>query len=359
MKKDIFINPNASIKDALKKLDKTAEKTLLVVDDDKHLLGTITDGDIRRFIIKTGKLEGNIKDIFNSNPIKIHIKERYEREKIKKIFLLNKIEVIPVVDDEGQVVEYLTWTQFFSDKRIAGERGILNIPCVIMAGGKGTRLTPFTQVLPKPLIPVGEKTMVEHIIDNFKKFRISKFFLTLNYKGEVIQSYFNSIKKDYEIEFIWEKKFLGTAGSLKLLEGKISGDFIISNCDVLIKANFKDIYKFHKENNSTFTSVVAIQHYKIPYGIVKTGENGKIEDIREKPEYIFQINTGVYIANERILKYIPEDEYFDMPNLIKKLIENNESVFAYPINESDYIDIGQWEEYRKNLKILQKWIEDV
>ncbi len=361
--KDLFINEEATIKEALKKLDKTAEKVLFVVDKNKSLLGTITDGDIRRYIIKTGSLEGYIKEIYNKTPIKICETEKQDKKKIKNIFISKKLNVIPVVNGKNQVIDYLTWAQIFSNeeekRHLYKKSKLLDIPVVIMAGGKGTRLAPFTQVLPKPLIPVGRKTIVEHIIDNFKQFGINRFFLTLNYKGELIKAYFNGIEKDYQIEFVWEEDFLGTAGSLRLLEDKIEGDFIVSNCDILVKANYEEIYAFHKKNDSIFTSITAIQHYKIPYGVVRIKENGKIRNIEEKPEHTFQINTGVYFLNKETLKYIPKNKYLDMPDLIRKMIENNENVFAYPVNEGDYIDIGQWEEYKKNIKKLQIGFEDV
>lgn len=350
MKKEIFIHPGAPIKEALKRLDKTAEKTLLVVDRNKRLLGTLTDGDIRRYIIRTGKLIGTIKNIYNKNPIAIR-KSNLSKEKIKKIFLKERIEVLPIVDETGKVVDYMTWDQVFSEqKKFWLHQGRkINVPVVIMAGGRGTRLAPFTYVLPKPLIPVGEKTIVEHIIDGFRAFGVKKFFLTLNYRGEMIEAYFNGIKKDYEIEFIWENDFLGTAGSLKLLEGKIEEDFIVSNCDILIRADFSEILNFHRNNQAAFTSITAIQHYKIPYGVVNVRNGGMIESIEEKPEYTFQINTGVYVLNKSILNFIPENQYFDMPDLIKKLLNKGKKVLAYPVNESDYVDVGQWEDYKRAL----------
>jgi len=354
MKKELFIHPQASIKEALKKLDKTAEKTLLVVDEEKRLLGTLTDGDIRRYIIKTGKLTGAIKDIYNRNPIVIRKSKKSDLSGIKKLFIEKKIEVLPVIDKANKVVDYLTWTQVFSEKeKIWLHRSKeINVPVVIMAGGKGTRLAPFTYVLPKPLIPVGEKTIVEHIIDSFRTFGVKKFFLTLNYRGEMIEAYFNGIKKEYEIEFIWEKDFLGTAGSLKLLKDKVEGDFIVSNCDILIQADFSEILEFHRNNQAAFTLVTAIQHYRIPYGVVNARDGGLIESIEEKPEYTFQINTGVYILNESTLDFIPKNQYFDMPDLIRRLLSEKKRVLAYPISESDYVDVGQWEDYRKALNKL-------
>ncbi len=347
----ILIEKDASIKKALKKLDKTAKKALLVVDGNKKLLGTLTDGDIRRHIIKTGKIEGDIKNIYKKNPVVIK-KENFSEESAKNLMLQNKIELLPITDKNKIVTGFTTWNEIFGkEKKDCFEIKKTDIPVVIMAGGKGTRLAPFTDILPKPLIPIGNKSIIEHIISNFSAQGVQKFYMTLNYKGQMIEAYFKGIKKNYEIEFIYEDSFLGTAGSLKLLENKIKGDFFVSNCDILLKANFADALNFHTQNKASITSITSIQHYKIPYGVVNIKNGGYIESVVEKPEYTFQINTGVYILNNEALKFIPADKAFDMPQLIKRLIDENKKVCAYPENESNYLDIGQWDEYRK---VVQK-----
>ena len=351
-----LIHPDETIKNAMKKLNETAQKTLLVVDENKRLLGTLTDGDIRRFVLKYGHLEGKVKDVYNPNPISL-VEGSFTAEDVKNIFLGKKVELIPITDKKGVVKGYISWNEFFKDSKgfqYLKFKGKLDIPVVIMAGGKGTRLKPFTKVFPKPLIPIGEKPMIEAIVDHFKNFGVKKFFVIINYKGYLIETYFNGIERDYEVEFIREKEFLGTAGSLKLLEGKIKGDFIVSNCDILVNADFTEVLDFHRRNEAFFTSVTAFQHYKIPYGVVKTKPNGFVEDIEEKPEYVFQINTGVYILNDKVLNYIKPDEYLDMPILIKRLIEDGKKVLAYPVQQSQYVDFGQWDEYKKALKILEE-----
>ncbi len=350
--KNLLINPNANIKDALKKLDETAEKVLLVVNEHDILLGTLTDGDIRRYILKAGNIEGSIQNVFNKNPI-VSYKNQNEEE-IRQLLFKNRIDLIPLLDDNNKVVGYYRWVDFYDEElenyKISEK---LDIPVVIMAGGKGTRLDPFTKVLPKPLLPIKDKTVTEHIIDRFKKFGVKKFYLTLNYKGKVIESYFNSIEKDYEIEFIWEDEFLGTAGSLFLLKDLIKSDFFLANCDNLLHADFYDIYNFHNLHNALLTSITSIQHYKIPYGVVHIKEQGFIDRIEEKPEYTFQVNTGVYLVNNKVLNYVTEKKKLDMPELIKILINDNKKVLAYPINEKEYLDVGQWDEYKDVLNILK------
>jgi dTDP-glucose pyrophosphorylase len=350
--KNLFIAPNSTIKEALKKFNEIGEKVLIVVDENNHLLGTITDGDIRRYILNTGTIDGTVENVYNKNPKFIYSND--SKEKAKQIMLENKIEILPIIDNQRRVISYIVWTDLFENRLEHYEpTEKIDIPVVIMAGGKGTRLDPFTRVLPKPLLPVKDKTIVEYIIDSFKKFGYYKFILILNYKGKLIESYFNTVEKDYSIEFLWEDDFYGTAGALSLLKDINSENFFVSNCDILLKVNYLDVLKTHVESKVDFTTITSIKHYKVPYGVVETGENNFVKKIHEKPEMTFQINTGVYLINKSILYYIPEKKYLDMPNLIQMLIENNHKVLAYPINESDYLDTGQWDEYKKTLKILE------
>ncbi len=348
---DISISPHTTIIEALKKLDKVATKVLLVVDENKKLLGTVTDGDIRRYILKTGKIEGTIEEVYFKDCFFVY---EHEIDKIKELMVLHSLELIPIVNSEKIVVSYKTWTDVFSD--ISSKKKIkkdLKIPVVIMAGGKGIRLDPFTQVLPKPLIPVGNKTMIEKVIDSFREYRIEEFYITVNYKGEMIIAYFNGIEKDYRIHFIREEEFLGTAGSLYYLKDIIKTDFIVSNCDIILKVDYSDVYNFHKQNQSRITILTSIQHHKVPYGVVEIKSGGMVSNIEEKPEYTFQINTGVYVFNKSVLDLFKEKRYIDMPEIVNHQINIGNYVCAYPVNESDYIDIGQWQEYRENLKKIE------
>ncbi len=347
--KEIQIHINESIKAALKKLDKTAKKVLLVVDHENRLLGTVTDGDVRRYILSGKSLDNNICDIYNKRPIYIK-KEEFTPERIKEMLIKSKVGLIPIVDKEGKIFDFVTWDQLFSEMPQTNK---VNIPVVIVAGGKGSRLEPFTKVFPKPLIPIGDKPIVEVIIDEFKKQGVNKFYLTLNHKGEMIESYFKSVKKNYKLSFIWEKTFLGTAGSLKLLGKRVGDLFIVSNCDVLVKANFEEAVNSHKAQGSMLTILSSIQHHKIPYGVVKSKEKGRVVSITEKPEYTLTINTGVYILSRECLEFIPKNTAFDMTDLIETLIKNKKVVITYPVNESDYIDIGQWDEYKNAIEKIQ------
>lgn len=351
---DILIFETESMKNAMKRLDKTAEKVLLVVNKENILLGTITDGDIRRYILKGKSLENDIRGAYNKRPFFLR-KEDFSIEKVKNLLIENKIDLVPLLDIENKPVDFITWSQVFSEKRIKPDKiGRINIPVVIMAGGRGFRLEPFTRILPKPLIPIGDRAIIEIIIDEFKKQGVTKFYITLNNKGKMVKLYLDNIEKDYDIKYVWEKgDFLGTAGSLKLLERKISAVFIVSNCDVIAKANFEEVLVFHREQESSLTVVSAMQHYRIPYGVIKYKKGGEIIDIEEKPEHTFPINAGIYVLNRDTIKYIPKKSFFDMTDLVKILIKNSKKVVMYPVNENDYSDVGQWEEYQKAIQKLQ------
>ncbi len=352
--KDILIDKSASIKKALKRLDKTAVKALLVVDKNNKLLGAISDGDIRRHILKGKDLESDISEIYNKSPIYIR-KEELSMESVKKLLIRYKIELIPVLDNEHKVVEYITWDQLFPEsEQPPFKKSRIDIPVVIMAGGKGSRLEPFTKILPKALIPVGDKPIIEMIIDEFKQQGVEKFYLTLNHKSEMIKAYFKGIEKEYKVNYIKEKTFLGTAGSLKLLENKISDTFIVSNCDIIVKANFENVLALHQEQKASLTILSSVQHYEIPYGVINLKEGGEVANILEKPEYTFTINTGVYVLNKDTLDFIPADSHMDMTELIKILAKNGKKILTYPVNEKEYLDIGQWKEYKKVLQYFRE-----
>lgn len=353
LQEDALIFETASIKDALKKLDRTAKKVLLITDNKNKLLGTITDGDIRRYILSGKSLDNDIGEVYNRKPVYVK-KEDFTVDLAKNILIENKIELLPIVDSMNTIIDFITWDQLFS-KDIAGpsKKTKIDMSVVIMAGGKGSRLEPFTKILPKPLIPVGDKTILEIIIDEFRGYGIGQYYVTLNHKSDMIVAYFNSIEKDYKINFIKENDFLGTAGSLRLLEELVGDVFIVSNCDVIVKADFGDVAKFHNDEKASLTVLSAIQHREVPYGVIRFKEKGEVVDIIEKPEYTVTINAGIYIMNKECLQFIPKKSSFDMTDLIKSLITNKKKVVLYPVNEKEYVDIGQWEEYKKTVDKLQ------
>lgn len=349
--KDITTGPKTSIREAMEALDKTAEKILLVVDDDKRLVGALTDGDIRRHILKVQDLSCTIEKIYNKDPFFVY-QEDFDLEKAKKIFYKYKLNLIPVLDNTKSVVDYITLESLFGKEK-KREKKKVSAPVVIMAGGKGTRLKPFTTVLPKPLIPVGEKTVIDHIIDRFRNHGINEYYLTVNYMSRIIKAYFDEKNPDYKIDFVEETEPRGTAGSLKLVKDNLDTPFFVSNCDIVIEADYADIYEFHTKGHYDITMVAAAKQFNIPYGVCELNQKGCLNKIREKPGYNFLVNTGFYILNPSVLNMIPDTGLFHMTHLIEKVKENGGSIGVYPISENSWIDVGQWEEYRRSIKVIE------
>ncbi len=349
--KKLLIRENEDLISAMKQMDAGGEAILFVSDDDENLLGSITDGDIRRRIIKDATLKGEISSVYNSDPIcVIH---PYEISEVKELMTRKKIEVIPVVNKNNKILDVITWTDIFTDLTPLPSKKQLDLPVVIMAGGKGTRLSPFTKVLPKPLIPINDKTIMEIIIDSFIPYGIQDFYMTVFHKHKIIKSYFDELSPDYNVEYTYEPKPLGTAGSLKLLTDKIDKTFIVTNCDIVVKADIADIVQFHEAEKNEVTIVASLKNFQIPYGVCEIENGGALDCINEKPEYNFLISTGLYIMNPSVMEIIPANEFFHATDLVEKLKSLDLKVGVYPVNEKSWIDIGEWTEYKKALKELQ------
>ena len=353
--KDYLIPEGSKTISALKHLDAVQHKVVFVVDDRGSLVGSISDGDIRRHILKAKSLDDDISHVQNTDP-KYVLENEYSKSACKEMFEgMMRLRMIPITDENKVIKDIVVWDDV---KNNDGEtcplkRGNINAPVVVMAGGKGTRLNPFTDILPKPLIPIGEKTVLESILDHFLAAGSTSQHLILNYKAGMIEAYLEEEAKKYNLKYVREKEFFGTAGSLKLLEGSINETFILSNCDIIVRANYDEVLRLHKEKGAKLTILSAIKHYKIPYGVVDFEVGGKVNTIKEKPEYTVTINTGVYVMDESCLDYIPENKKYDMPDLIDTLLEKGETVLTYPVNEKDYADIGQWDEYKKSLQYFE------
>lgn len=343
---DLFINENITIKEAMKKLDDTAKKILIVTEDNK-LKGIITDGDTRRWILKNGNLQEKVSAVMNRAPKYIFEKDR---DSAKRILKEQMIEAIPVVNCCGDVIDIVFWNDNFKDK--LNHYSKLETPVVIMAGGKGARLDPYTKVIPKPLIPIRDIPIAERIIDRFTEYGCSKFYMTLNYKKNMIKAYFNEIEREYEVNYVEEDKPLGTAGSLSLLKGILKDTFFVSNCDILIDANYSDILKYHKKNKNKITLVTSLKHYTIPYGVIKINKRSCVERMIEKPEYDYLVNTGMYILEPEALNDIPDDTFFHITELINSYIEKGEKIGVYPVSDKEWLDMGELKEMENMIERL-------
>ena len=342
--KDMLISEDTTVIQAMEKLDKTAKKIVLVEREGK-LRGTVTDGDIRRWILKKGDLNDSVTKVMKTNPITLHESQNDQAQIIMK---KKSIEAIPLVDKYNLIKSVIFKNDVVKDE----EKKKMNTSVVIMAGGKGTRLYPYTKILPKPLIPIGDIPIIERIINNFTECGCNDFFLTVNHKKGMIKSYFNELNHDYSIQYIEEDKPLGTGGSLSLLCGTISETFFVSNCDVLIDADYTDILDFHNEQKNKMTVVASLRKTVIPYGVIELGDNGAMKNSVEKPIYSHLINTGMYIIEPGLLEIIPKDTFYDLPNLAEKCIEIGEKVGVYPVGQKSWLDMGQIEEMENMLNQL-------
>jgi len=344
--KKLLIAPTLTIRQALKQMDIAAEKILFVVDDKNTILGVVTDGNIRRWILSGKHLTCSITKAMNKKPVTIG--ENYTVEQAKEIMTKNTIECLPVVSNERKIISAIWWHDFFKKKTAIKKK--LNLPVVLMAGGEGTRLFPFTRVLPKPLMLIGDKPILEHIMDRFHDYDCKLFYLSVNYKSNIIKAYFDDFQHPYLIKYIKEAKPLGTAGGLRYLKNKIKTPFFVSNCDVLIEADYLDILNFHKKNNNAITLIGSMKHYTIPYGVCKLTKGGVLNSIEEKPEYDFLVNTGMYILQPSVLNKIPKNKPYHMTELINACMASGEKVGVYPLSEKSWLDIGQLEELKDTLK---------
>lgn len=343
----VLISSELSIRQAMAKLDETGKQILLVVEAGR-LIGVVTDGDVRRAILAGGGLDESIAHIMNENPITINHEETADA---MSIMIRLGVRALPVLDHFGRVVDLMTWEGIVGQK---SKRS--SIPCdvVIMAGGKGTRLYPYTKILPKPLIPIDEVPIVERIMREFMKYQIQKFFLTVNYRAGMIRSYFDETDLKDAIIYVEEPIPLGTAGSLRLIQNELNRTFMLSNCDILVRANYEDIYRYHQEKQNLITVVSSLKNVVIPYGVLKLGPNEQIEDLIEKPHFDYLVNTGFYIIEPSVLKEIPEGEVFHMTDLIRRVFESGKRVGVYPISEDAWMDMGQITEMKKMIAYFER-----
>ena len=349
--KNIFVSPNLKIIQAMKRLGEVGERCLIVVDEKKKLLGTLNDGDIRRGILQGMSIKKSIKKLYSTKPT-VLVKGKYKLDEAKKILSYHKqnLNLLPILDKNRIVVDYLSWDNVFASRKKITR--LDKVPIVVMAGGKGDRLIPFTKVLPKPLIPVNEKPVIEHIIEKFTSFGAKKFYITTNYKSRILKSFFKELQPSYSVKFFDEIKPLGTIGGLRNHKKNFKGSFFVTNCDIIINSNYSDIYNFHKNNKNDMTLVASAKDFEIPYGICKLDKKGQLLNIIEKPKQNFLANTGLYVLNSRVLNLIPKNKFFHMTDLIKVARKKKMQIGIYPIEDSNWLDVGQWSEYTKTSKIF-------
>ncbi len=341
---NLLISESSNLTDALKQMDKIGKKLLIVTDIKGKYKSVVSVGDIQRHLIENQNFSAAISSVLRSFVRVADTTQTFEE--VKKEMFQFRMEYLPVVTD-GELVGVYLWEDIFGE--IERKKGTcLNLPVVIMAGGKGTRLQPLTNVIPKPLIPIGEKTILEEIMDRFVDVGCHEFYMSVNYKAATIKHYLSELNNEaYDVSYFQEDKPLGTAGSMYLLKDKLNSTFFVSNCDIIIDQDLEDIYEYHKNNKNDITIVSALKHHTIPYGTIETGKNGVLKKLSEKPQVTYQINTGVYILEPHVLSHIPEDEFYHITHLIEHIKDNNGKVGVFPISEGAWQDIGEWDEYLK------------
>ena len=326
----VLLEPSASIKDAIKVLTESSLKIVLIVDSHRNLYGTITDGDIRRGLLKGFNMSDPIIEITNTKPIVVPLS--FTRESVLKIMSANKILQIPIVSEDFKVVGLHLWDEGSNKSKRSNLM-------VIMAGGKGTRLMPKTEKTPKPMLHIGGKPILEHIICRAKSEGFTQFVLAINYLGEVIENYFSDGKSlGVKIEYLKESTPLGTAGALSLLDQPPKEAFIVTNGDVLTDINYGDMIDFHIQNEATATMAVQVHEFQNPFGVVAT-QGVNIVSYEEKPVTSTLVNAGVYVLDPFTLDLIESTTEYNMPTLFEVIRQHKLKTIAFPIHEK-WIDLG-------------------
>ncbi len=343
--------PELSVAAAMERIDCNAKGILFLVDDRKRLMGSVTDGDIRRWLLKTGNLTAPVKDAMKKAPKFLFVKER---GRVQDILKQESITALPLLNSDCTVADIILADQAVKDVGLARTGELSGVPLVIMAGGRGTRLYPYTRILPKPLIPVAGTPIIERIIDAFAAYGLQRVYITVNYKKNMIKSYFTELDPGYEIRYVEEDRPLGTGGSLKLIRERFDRPVIVSNCDSLVKADYAELYECHRRSGNQVTVVSALKNVVVPYGVLKLGENGEIIGMEEKPVHPYFINTGLYVLEPEVIDRIPDGIMFHMPHLMEAIMKDGGRVGMYPVSEDSFLDMGEFSEMKRMEEKLEE-----
>lgn len=331
-----LISKNTRVRQALQKLDELRQDAILFVTDNGKLIGSITDGDLRRGFIKGLGFEDEILSFVQPNPEFIYENE-FDQNKLETLRKKN-YKLLPILNRDHIIVDILNFRL---------KTTLLPVDAVLMAGGKGSRLRPLTNNTPKPLLKVGEKPIIEYNIDRLAKVGVNTVYLSINYLGEQLESYFgDGTEKNISIKYIRENKPLGTIGSVMLVDDFQNEEIIVMNSDLLTNIDFADFYKAFKEADADMAVASVSYHVDIPYAVLETDETQKVQSLKEKPRYTYFSNAGIYLLKTKILEMIPKDEFFDITTLMDKVIEMDRKLITYPIN-GYWLDIGRMEDYKK------------
>ncbi len=348
--KEIQVLKSATIKEAVVIMDDVGHGLCVCIDNSKKVIGLMTDGDFRRGVLNGIDLNNPVESIVNKDFIKVE--DGFSQEDVEGIFLNTVARIVPVLDVNGALQNIISKDVFYDGKGETQIKENIPYPVVIMAGGEGTRLAPFTNILPKPLLPLGNDPVIKVIMDRFNAGGVDEFYITVNSKKQMIKGYFHDHKSPYKIHFVDENEPLGTAGSLGLVKENIDTNFFVVNCDAVLDIDYSDLVKFHNTGSFDLTLVASLKHYTVPYGVCNVDNQGLLVSMHEKPEQDLLVNTGLYFLNSSVLDLISGDEFLHMTDIIHILKEKGFKVGVYPVTEKSWLDVGQWEEYSETLKQL-------
>ncbi|MBI2552440.1 NTP transferase domain-containing protein [Candidatus Uhrbacteria bacterium] len=350
---NLCISPTATIKDAIHRLNDTARKMIFVADGNARLIGTISDGDIRRGLLAGYSFSQTVDKIMYRDFIALDHASPDVKARAKELMVGHNLPLIPLVDRQDRLQDIIVWTDILDGRDFKPQGQVYENEVVVMAGGKGSRLDVFTKVFPKPLIPIGDKPAIEFIMERFYRHGFHKFIYTLNYKKEYIKLFLKEkqFPPDYKIDWVEEQEFLGTAGSLSLLTHRLRDTFFVVNCDTLLDVDYSDVLKWHKERGAALTAIGCHNAIDIPFGVF-TLADGKLAKIHEKPSHDVIINTGMYILEPRVLTYLTPGTPMDMNDLINA-VAAKEEVSVFPVYGRNWLDLGQWDAYKKSTQFLE------
>jgi len=333
--RETIVKPDSSVHDTIKRIDEGSVQIALVVGEGGRLLGTVTDGDVRRALLRGVTLESSVLEVMNKNPTLA--RSDSEREAILALMQSRGLHHVPIVDDAGIVVGLEVLDELL--KAPSRDNWI-----VLMAGGVGTRLRPLTDICPKPMLQIGERPILEHILDGFISHGYSRFFFSVNYLAEVIEKYFGDGSRwGVRIEYLKEHDQLGTAGALSLLPKRPSQPMFVMNSDLLTKVNFNSLLDFHESHRAVATMCVRHYEYQIPYGVVAL-DGHRLLAIEEKPKQRCFVSAGIYVLDPQVLDFVVPGRYLDMPSLFETLIDAGHPTAVFPLREY-WLDIGRVEDF--------------
>lgn len=336
--KEFSININKTLIDALELMDNSGYK-LLIVMDDKKFYSLISIGDIQRAIVNGAPLDSCLISHLRDN-IK-YVRTHDDEQTVIDLMTKHRMDFCPVINSKNELKKVVFWDDITKEKP-RFKKNKINLPVVIMAGGKGTRLKPLTNIIPKPMVPFGDKSMINVIIEKFMNNGCKDFYISGNYMFSLLKLHIQNLNLPVNIEIVKELKPTGTGGSLALFKNKIKKTFIVTNCDIIINDEYNKFVEYHRDNNNAITIISSIKTYNIPYGTLKTTKNGLLETFSEKPKLSYQINTGFYILEPNVIDLVPEEKFIHITEIIDIIKDNGGRVGVFPVSEKSWKDIGEW-----------------